>query len=179
MINQTIATEEYVLGSPTNTAVERFDIRGNREVRFLPKRIGEKLPNIYRFHVGRCGLTVIRSHYFANMKKLRYLNLYNNRIATIESDAFKDLISVERLWLDHNMIQALDQELFAAMISLEMIDLRFNEMKFLSPTTFRVSGGKLKSVDLTENDCIDILFDSASVENFDQIENDLKTHCSR
>lgn len=40
LINQTIDNEEYVLESGLDYIVDRFDIRDNRKVKFLPKNIG-------------------------------------------------------------------------------------------------------------------------------------------
>lgn len=162
VINQTISSDAYVLGSQLDPAVEQFFISKNEEVKFLPRHIGDKFPNVKTFRVYKSGITVLREFYFKNMRKLQYLYLDDNQIATIEPSAFRDLISLKKLELARNMIQSLDEQLFVTMVNLDRLNLDNNKIKFLRPTTFNIPGGKLRSVDLESNVCIDGYYNSDS-----------------
>lgn len=120
----------------------------------IPRQIGAKFPNLYDFQVYRSRITVVRSFFFEGMTKLEYMALSSFSSATIETGAFKDLISLKKLFLDCG-IETLEENVFATMINLEEIYLNNNQIKVLSPTTFNISGGKLRFVNLQSNFCID------------------------
>lgn len=174
-VEQAIDHEDYVLGSDFSTAVEQFLIRNDEEVKFLPRYVGERFPNLKEFMAVNCGLTVVRSHYFKNMRNLLYLFLFQNKIVTIEPDAFNDLVSVNQLYIYRNLIETLDEKMFAFMVSLAGLHLDYNKIKHLSPETLVISGGKLRSINLNYNVCISKEFD---LNNWDQLENDLRARCS-
>lgn len=179
-VNQVIDSESYVLESKFNTSVERFQISNNREVEFLPKTIGDKLPNLKEFRVVKCGLTVVRDHYTKNMQNVKRLSFLGNKITTIEVEAFKDLVRVEDLSLSYNKLQTLDEKLFATMVSLQLLFVHDNRIKFLNPNTFKIFGNiVLESVDLRSNVCIDQTYGSYSHDNLDQLQLDLTMNCTR
>lgn len=173
-LNETISRELFVLGSEFNTTIKQFRISENKEVKDLPKLIGEKLPNLKEFWAKSCGLTIVRSFYFKNMKNLRSLTLKDNQITTIERDSFQDLVSVERMSLNDNLIEILDGKLFRKMVNLDELFLNNNRIKFMRPWTFKISGGKLGFVDLEANICIDSEYDS---RNWNQLEIDIRAKC--
>lgn len=177
LADQKIESADYSVEiEPTETSVENFRINQNIYVKFLPKNIGEKFPNLMEFDVSECALSGVRNFYFKNMRNLKFLILMKNKIATIESDAFKDLVSVEALFIDNNMIQTLDKNLFASMKSLSTLFLSMNKIKFMSPTTFKISGGSLVFVDLRENVCIGSSYRLSS--NLNDLESDIYASCS-
>lgn len=49
---------------------------------------------------------------------IKYLFLFDNKIATIEPNAFADLVNVQRLELEHNVIKKLDGPLVFPMVKL-------------------------------------------------------------
>lgn len=175
IINQNIDSETYVLGSPVNTSVALFYISGNEFVKYLPRHTGEKFPNLTEIFVEKCGLRVVRSHYFEKMQNLEELSLATNKIKTIDADAFKDLVKVEYLYLGSNLIETLDAKLFVTMVELKKVDLNDNRINILGPTTFLIPGGKLEEVDLSWNVCVHNYYDSS---NWNQLEPDLKTNCT-
>lgn len=174
--SHTMHTEYLVLGSELNTTVERFEISGNKKVKFLPRLIGEKFPNLKEFRLDRCGLTVVRKYYFKGMRSVRFMNLHDNEINIIEPESFNDLVSVGWLYLPENKIETLDENLFVAMVKLEWLNLDKNKIKFLSSATFRIPGGILKMVMMTENDCINQFYGSTF---WNQMERDIIANCTR
>lgn len=177
IVNQTIGSEDYFLGSKFNTSVERFQIQNNREVKYLPKQIGEKFPNLKVLWVLRCGLVVVRNHYFKSMANLRHLVLAQNQITSIEPDSFKDLARVRQLILVTNMLVTLDEKLFASMVELDALDMSNNKISVLSPATFRILGGKPKwYVNSSRNGCIDGYY---SEGDSDRLEADIRANCTQ
>lgn len=174
-VSQPIETEEYVLASPVNTTVEQFYVSENDKVKYLPKDIGDKFPSLKEFWALSCGLTVLRDHYFKNMANLLNLNLFGNKITTIEPAAFKDLVSLEKLWLENNLIETLDGRTFATMVNLKQLDLHQNKIRILSPTTFQITGGKLERVDLGSNVCINKWY---NMENWNDLIPDISANCA-
>lgn len=170
---------EHVLKSNVDVTVERFYIRNNKAVKYLPKHIGEKFPNLKMFETVKCGLTFVRDYYFKNMKNLRYLNLYDNHITTIEPKAFDDLVHVESLSLSSNLIQTFDGNLFDFMKNLNTLYLNYNKITFLSSETFVIPNGKLRHVDLQSNACVSAVYETGNLNDFNQLKNDLKTKCNQ
>lgn len=174
-LNETIESEDYVLGSEFDTTVKQFSIIGNRDVKFLPKQIVERFPSLQELEVERCGITIVRNHYFKNWRKLQTLSLTNNKIRSIENDSFKDLVSVGKLWLLGNIIETLDEKLFVTMVSLRELSLSYNKIKFLSPKVFEIPGGKLELVRLWSNVCIKGNYDSNKLQ---LLEAEIKAKCT-
>lgn len=144
------------------------------DVKFLPRNIGEKFPNLKIFVTESSALTIVRNFYLKNMQNLEFLNLDNNKITKIESEAFSDLVKVHQLWLHDNLIETLDENIFATMVNLKNIDLHNNKINFLSPTTFRIPGGKFDYLDLSSNVCINRFYGSGS----SNLEHELRIKCS-
>lgn len=145
------------------------------DVSFLPRNIAKKFPNLEQVNVTYSNLTVVRDFYFKDLKKVRSVTLSYNNIAIIEAGAFDDLISVTELLLKRNKLKTLDDRLFASMVNLEYLYLTRNKLKYLGSTVFMITGGKLKLVDLTSNDCINRLF---HVNQLAQLEGQLIRSCS-
>lgn len=158
-----------------NATIELFNISDNNAAKHLPRNISDKFPNLDYLRASNCDLTVVLKTYFENMRKLLFLRLNSNRIASIEVDSFKDLYNLEKLWLHHNLLETLDEKLFAIMAKLELIDLEDNKIKFLTPETLSIPGGKLASVDLQSNVCIDEVY---TFSNLGQLNTDLKMNCT-
>lgn len=174
-LNQTIDSEDFVLGSNKDSTVELLDLRYKKEVLFLPRHIGEKFPKLKEFRGRDCGLTVVREYYFANMGKLQYLSLNRNKISCIEKHSFDDLINVKELYLENNLIVTLDEDLFATMVNLEKLYLNHNKIKFLTPATLKIAGGNLNTVHMRANECINEIY----FKNLEKLEVDLQAHCTR
>lgn len=104
------------------------------------------------------------------------MDLSGNNIATVETGAFKDLVNVEWLELDRNRITTLDKHIFTTMVNLEKLYLFRNKIKTLSPTTFEISGGKLKVVALKLNVCVN---DNFGLNDLYRLKPYLEKHCAQ
>lgn len=152
-VNQTIDNEKYAFDLQPNSEIERFHVSDNGQSNYLPKHIGEHFPNLLELSAERCGLIIVRDFYFKDMKHVKFLNLRQNKIVTIEPESFKDLVSVEEFWLESNLIERLDEKLFAPMEKLIILDLSKNKINFLSPEMFNIQSGNLYAVYLKGNIC--------------------------
>lgn len=172
---QTVDSEDYVLGSPVNKTVERFSIYQNKGLKFLPRSLGEKFPNLAEIHASFSGMKTVHDYYFKDMKNLEVLILSSNEITTVEANAFKDLVNLKWLSLNYNFINTIDKKILATMVNLIDLDLKGNKIKFLNPASFEVSGVKPFSVDLKENICINRLYLPKELAS---LEKDIKANCS-
>lgn len=173
-IQQDIETEIYVMASPKDDTVTRFEVSAEREVKFLPKLIGATFANLKVFEAGNCGLTIVRNFYFQNMQNLQLLDLSENQIALIERESFRDLVTLKALSLDGNQIKTLDGKLFATMVDLRGINLSNNKIEFLESGTFKIPGGVLEKVDLYGNICVYGFYHF----NLDHLESHLAENCA-
>lgn len=181
MIQQNIddSEYEYVLKSSYDVTLEWFYIKDNKEVKYIPKYVGEKFPNLKVFETVNCGLAIVRDYYFKNMESLLYINLFNNQITKIEPKAFDDLISVKSVNLASNLIRTLDKNLFYFMQNLDILSLGSNEITMLSPQTFMIPNGKLRHVYLESNACIDAVYKTGNSNDLNQLQLDLKANCNQ
>lgn len=175
-IEESNEEEDTVLGTTNDLDVLAFISQKNKLVKFIPKSIGEKLPNLKYFFMNGCSLTIVRDYHFKDMRQLRLLNLDSNRIATIERGSFNDLTRLKTLYLGTNQLETLDEKLFATMTGLQHIDLSFNKLKVLSPRTFPISGGRLSEVLLEGNVCTYINF-STQYSSWRVFNNNLRILC--
>lgn len=160
LVTDSIEHEDYYLNSDINPAIELFNMSKNENVKYLPRDIGVKLPNLIQFKAEYDGLTIIRDFNLKNMRNVRFLGLYHNEINTIEPKAFDDLVKVERMHLDYNELETLNENLFASMVALENINLNYNKIKTLKPSTFEIPNGKLDYVEMVANVCVGEIFTS-------------------
>lgn len=174
MIREVIDTEFHVLESEIDNNIRGFHLHDALETKYLPKYIGDKLPDLQEIAVHGTGLSVVREYYFKNLRRLRFLTLYGNNIAVIEPKAFMDLVNVEELRLQHNKIGTLDENIFNTMSKLKKVYLNNNILKSLMPTTFTIPDGSLNTVNLDSNSCIDKYYNENNIYRLDA---DLKAKC--
>jgi hypothetical protein len=91
-----ISTEDIEI-STRDASITALSFRDNKKIYFLPIRVHEAFPNLWRYSASDCALTTISRKNFNNLNKLRQLLLHFNQIKTIHSDTFIDLISLEML----------------------------------------------------------------------------------
>lgn len=153
VLNETIDSENYVLGSKLDNDVERFEVTDNKNVENLPGHIGATFPNLKSFFVNGCKLNIIRDFYFEGMWNLESLSLIDSKVAIIEPRAFADLVNVVSLEMQGNLIETLDQFFFRSMTELETIDLSNNKIANIVPLTF-ANLVKVKSLNMQGNSIV-------------------------
>lgn len=94
-----INVPECTISGLEDDTVRLFDSSRNRQVEFLPIRMGEKFPSLMTLDAQRCKVKEISKLNFENLFHLRTLNLNFNKLEAIQIDTFKDLVSLESLFL--------------------------------------------------------------------------------
>lgn len=174
VIEGAIQDENYALESDFGTKLLGFRIYDNKDLKYLPRLIGEKFPNLETFTVWNCSLQIVRDFYFKDLRKVVFLSLYSNQIETIDTGSFDDLIKVKSMNLQYNRIRTLDVKLFATMENLRILDLSNNQIQVLKPSTFKIPNGQLNHVNLYLNVCISKNYLPSDVNRLDT---DLEKNC--
>lgn len=100
MTSAIIDSADFLLTSTRDDSVKKFDADGNKNLEYLPTKIGEKFPNLVRLNAASCSL---RKIFKGN---------------------FKGLDMVFEIYLDYNQIEGIDDDTFDYLPSLEMVGLR-------------------------------------------------------
>lgn len=174
VIESAIDSDHFAIGSKSNTSILAFAIYPKSDPSFLPRYIGEKFSHVEELIAHKSSLTIIRSFYFSNMRRLQFIDLSSNQIAVIEKGSFDVLFNMKYLHLGNNRIDILDRDLFKAMINLKNLDLAHNRINSLDPTTFEISDGKLLEVNLLSNVCLNKTYEEVA---FDNLEDDIISYC--
>lgn len=177
-INESIDTEAYVIGSAFNTSIELFDVSSNRNIKYFPRHIGQKFPNLERLGANGCGLVVLRNFYFSDMRNLKNMFLNDNAISSIGLEAFNDLINLRDLLLSQNMLETLPEKLFHKMVNLVNLSLANNNFKSLSPMLFEIPNGIIEYVDLRQANCINEAYYRIDW-NWDKLQPDIRSNCTQ
>ncbi len=81
-------------------------------------------------------LTTIESNAFAGITNLKVLDLANNQLSTIESNAFAGLTSLEDLDLTNNQLSTIESNAFAGLTNLENLNLNNNQLITVESNAF-------------------------------------------
>lgn len=176
VIDSAIDSHFHAIESETDDSVLSFALHKNPAAKFLPRHIGEKFSNLEEVTAYQSSLSVLRSYYFENMRRVQFIDASSNKIALIEPGSFKDLFSIKYLFLANNRIGTLDKDLFKNMVNLKNLDLAHNRIRLLDSSTFRIRGGKLLEANLLSNDCIDGNYE---IKDFVRLGNDIRSNCQR
>jgi hypothetical protein len=135
--------------------VKILEILKSPQVDFIPLDIFMEFPNLSGLGVCDSNLPTVKAGLFKpEFQNLEYLNLYGNKIETIEPNAFQYLIKLWWIRLYDNKIKSLSYRLFKNNPDLKYIDLRENKINSIHPNFFD-GLEKLKLIEFTENLCID------------------------
>lgn len=83
----------------TDATIDALTFDGNDKISFLPVEVEISFPFLTIYSASRCSVRTIAKDNFKNLRRLRYLQIDNNRIEEIRSDTFRDLTSLEKLFL--------------------------------------------------------------------------------
>lgn len=103
-----INASDVTISGQEDDLVRLFDLSRNRNVEFLPNRVGQKFPNLVSYIADRCAIREISTANFEYLFHLRILDLNGNRLESLNTDSFKDLVSLESLFLAGNKIKTLE-----------------------------------------------------------------------
>lgn len=94
-----IDSRDFLVSNALNTDVLNFEINDCEAVNFLPTFVNFKFPNLQIFIADHCNISEISKMNFANLSKLREINLSFNRIDTVLKNTFEGLDLLMRIHL--------------------------------------------------------------------------------
>lgn len=83
----------------SDQTVSRLHLSNNKNIFLLPENIDEKFPNLLQYEAKKCEILIIVKTNFKNLRQLKKLNLWGNKIEKIPNDVFQDLTALEVLSL--------------------------------------------------------------------------------
>ncbi|XP_054165846.1 uncharacterized protein LOC128963368 [Oppia nitens] len=108
------------------------------------------LTNLQRISLNRCGITALDEQAFYQVSNLVDLDISNNFLTTVPTNALQYCPILRKLYFSHNVIKQLTNESFAKFKHLQTIDLSHNTIELIESNAFQ--GLKnLKQLYLSEN----------------------------
>lgn len=197
--NQSIDSEGTTVSPSSASNFQGIYFERSKDVKYLPEKLAEKFPDLLAMQVIHCEVKSVQKKHFANLNKLFYLSLFENKIEVISNDAFDDLSMLEILYLSNNEnIKKLDPNVFNYLPSLKYvwidqlslievpenlfkynpnmvrICLKNNKLRYVNPDMFD-DLQDLKTVILFNNACATKVYQS---EEFPEMRKDLIANCS-
>ncbi len=99
----------------------------------------QKIPNIgtvQSLYLANNKLTTIQPNAFAGLPNLTTLNLSYNQLKDIQPDAFADPTKLEGLSLNFNQLKDIQPDAFANLTNLTTLNLSHNQLKDIQPDAF-------------------------------------------
>jgi hypothetical protein len=130
---------------------------------FLPKEILSDFPQLNGIIIADCDtLKTVKNDLFTeDFGAIQYVDLGQNKIATIETNAFQHLTKLEWINLGGNKLRSLPHQIFKNNPELIAILLSGNKINSITPDFFK-NLNKLQWVDFNGNKCTDQYFDCDS-----------------
>jgi hypothetical protein len=124
------------------------------QIEFLPKQMLKDFPQLNGLQIQHCKtLTTIRDTLFTeDFGAIQYLDLWHNKIATIEPNAFHHLPKLKWIQLAANQLNSLPHQIFKNNPELISIELHGNQIYSITPDFFK-NLNKLQRVDPNPNAC--------------------------
>lgn len=97
LINQTNVTIANV-----DDSFKGLSFEGNKNIRFLPVQVAEKIPNLLTYNARKCSVEDVSKENFKGLNKLKILHLAHNQIVVVPIDVFSDLSDLKALFLSEN-----------------------------------------------------------------------------
>lgn len=104
-------------------------------------------------------MSLISVESFDHVRKLEYMNLGYNEIETLPSQIFVNLLKLKTLILSHNKIIKLSADILPKKSPIDMFLLDHNQLELIEVKILK-SIRKARLIDFTDNDCIDIKYNS-------------------
>jgi hypothetical protein len=103
--------------------------------------------------IARCGLTMVKSQWFAGITRLNTLYLNVNEITALDDNVFNGLTQMRYMYFNDNKIASVSAALFSNMLSLRVIDLKYNLLTSVPSSTFTTGNHDLLEIYLSGNTC--------------------------
>lgn len=100
-----ISEANVTFAGVVNPDVEAIQLRGNKNIEFLPVDVYKKFPNLEVYMAKSASVKQISALNFAKLPKLRLLNLQGNQIEFIPDDCFQGLTRLYKIDLRNESLQ--------------------------------------------------------------------------
>ena len=114
----------------------------NEIVNYFPRELFENLTHIIDLNIGCRKYDRILENNFIYLQNLKYFQIYNSKLGTIEQNAFESLKNLNLLDIVENNINKLDPDIFNGLENLEYLNFDRNKIQIVRENTFV----KLKSL---------------------------------
>jgi hypothetical protein len=128
-------------------------------VEFIPTEVAQQFPNLNALVFYDSNLPVVKNDLLGpSLKNIQFLNFWESKVETIESEAFSSLVNLKYILFDENPLKALNFPLFRNNLKLEIIRFYDNKIQMINPSLFD-GLTKLKFVQFNPNDgCVRTIF---------------------
>ncbi len=134
-------------------------------VDFIPSEVVDQFPNLIELEIRGSDVPIIKNDFFSSkFDKIKRLEIVGYRTVFIEEKAFTHLKNLEELELYVNKIKSLNFALFSNNRKLKRIDLSDNQITAIHPKLFE-NLNHLSFIDLGLNECIDKKFGCENCTN--------------
>lgn len=117
---------------PPDTIV--LDLRYNN-IKEIKKDDFQSLENLENLFLGNNLISSIEPNAFGNLRKLKNLYLFSNKLKKIAGDTFNGLPNLEQLYLQNNGINEISPNAFRRLRKLHRLYLHRNRLKYISQDT--------------------------------------------
>jgi hypothetical protein len=148
------------------------------QVDFLPKEMFNDFPQLNGITIEYCKTfkTVKNNLFTEDFGAIQYLYLGENKIETIEANAFQHLPNLKWIGLNENELSSLPHQLFKNNPEMIVILLWRNKINSITPDFFK-NLNKLRDVDFSSNQCANKKFGCES-ENCSVSQSELNSELS-
>lgn len=126
----------YVIYSDGSLWIENLPPCNEKIFEVLGSISEAEIAKITKIDLSDRELTEIPSN-IGNFKKLKTLNLNNNKIKTIEKDTLKGLTGLQKLDLNHNQLKTIKKDTFGELRSLQELNLSWNNLTKIESGAFK------------------------------------------
>jgi Leucine-rich repeat (LRR) protein len=89
---------------------------------------------------------------FAELAQIKFINLSENMVSSLDPLVFKDLIQIETIYINQNNLKNLNRAIFSGLSQLKALALNSNKLTLVTKSLFSEKNlTKLETLSLTNN----------------------------
>lgn len=101
----TINTKDFLISNALDYDISSLEARNCPKVNFLPIFVNFKFPNLQTYRAVNCNISEITKNNFANLTKLREIDLAGNKIDTVLKNSFEGLDLLLKIYLSKFIVE--------------------------------------------------------------------------
>lgn len=140
--------------SQNNSVVEKIEFR-NSTIHILTEEICVTFPNIREMRITNVSLTRIAPKALFKCEKLTFLNFWNNKLVTLDTDLFNQNQELTKIFFQNNRLKAVNGNVFNNLTQLSVLSFSENLLTDFDVRQFPLLE-KLSHLYLHTNDLLDL-----------------------